>query len=139
MAEPKTKATGASVDAFIDAVEHAGRREDARAVSAMLSEVTGKPAEMWGPSIVGFGRYDAVDPKGKATPWPMIAFSPRKANLVLYFDGLKEKPELLGRLGKHKTSAACLYLNRLADVDQAVLRDLAVHAVAYMRERYNTY
>ena len=139
MSEPKTKPTGASVDAFIEAVEHQGRREDARVVLEMLRGVTGREPEMWGPSIVGFGRYRYTDAKGKPQEWPMVGFSPRKANLVLYvLQGAESRADLLQRLGKHKTGNACLYLNRLSDVDQDVLRELCVWSVERTREKYET-
>lgn len=130
--EPKTKPTDASVADFIAAVEHPVRRADAESVRAMLDEVTGEPAVMWGPSIIGYGSYRS--PTGD---WPIIGFSPRKAQLVLYFmGGYAEQAELLARLGKHSTSVACLYVKKLADIDMAVLREMAKRAVAEMRVRY---
>ncbi len=131
-AEPKTKKTTASVTAFIDAVENEVRRADAKAVLKMLKEVTGEKPAMWGPSIIGFGSWKT--PSGY---WPMIGFSPRKTNLVLYVlgDFPKEKA-LLAKLGKHKTGKSCLYINKLSDVDQSVLKDLAAHSLAEMRKRY---
>ena len=93
--EPKTKPTDASVADFLDAVEHPGRREDGKAVAALMSEITGEKAVMWGPSIVGYGSY-----KGPTGDWPRIGFSPRKANLVLYMmTGFKGYDALLARLG----------------------------------------
>jgi hypothetical protein len=130
--EPKTKPTDASVADFLDAVEHPGRREDGKVVAAMMAEISGEKAIMWGPSIVGYGSY-----KGPTGDWPRIGFSPRKANLVLYMmPGFEAQADLLGRLGKHKTGASCLYLNRLADVDMGVLRELASESVRMMREKY---
>ncbi|MDZ4775382.1 MAG: DUF1801 domain-containing protein [Alphaproteobacteria bacterium] len=131
-AEPKTKKTTASVSAFIDAVENEVRRADAKAVLKMLKEVTGEKPAMWGPSIIGFGSW-----KTPSGDWPIIGFSPRKANLVLYVlgDFPKEKA-LLAKLGKHKTGKSCLYINKLSDVDQSVLKDLATHSLAEMRKRY---
>jgi hypothetical protein len=130
--EPKTKPTDASVADFLDAVEHPGRREDGKVVAAMMAEISGEKAVMWGPSIVGYGSY-----KGPTGDWPRIGFSPRKANLVLYMmPGFEAQADLLGRLGKHKTGASCLYLNRLADVDMGVLRELASESVRMMREKY---
>ena len=82
MAEPKTKPPGASFEPFLYAVEAPGRREDGFAMLKLLGEITGKPAEMWGPTIVGFGRYGATDARGKVTDWPRIGFSPRKAELA---------------------------------------------------------
>lgn len=129
--EPKTRPTDASVDAFLDAVDDPKRRADAVAVAAMMREVTGAAPVMWGTSIVGFDSYLAG-----SGPWPVVGFSPRKANLVLYLmDGFAGRDELLARLGKHRTGTACLYLNRLADVDLAVLRELVTASVAAVRAR----
>ncbi len=137
MAEPKTRPTGASVDDFINSVDHAGRREDGFAVLSMLRDVTGQPAEMWGPSIVGFGRYPLSYADGSRAEWPRIGFSPRKANMVLYvLTGDEKEAELLSRLGKHKTGNSCLYLGRLKDVDQDVLRRLCEHTWSVMDRRY---
>ena len=136
MAEPKTKPTGAGVEDFLNAVEAPGRREDGFALLALLSEITGKPAEMWGPSIVGFDRYLMDYSNGKTQPWPMIAFSPRKAEMVLYFTGaVKERSDLLARLGKHRTGGGCIYVKRLADLDPDVLCELAAWSYAGMVER----
>lgn len=131
-AEPKTKPTDASVPDFIAAVEHPGRRADAEAVQALFADITGEPAVMWGPSIVGYGAY-----RSATGAWPIIAFSPRKPNLVLYVMGhLPERAELVARLGKVKTRGGCIYVTKLAAVDMDVLRDLATRSVAWMRERH---
>lgn len=131
--EPKTKPTDVPVADFIATVEHEGRREDARIVDAMLTGISGQPAVMWGPSIVGYGVY-----RGSTGDWPVLGFSPRKANMVMYlmpgFD--KDDADLLARLGKHKTSVACLYLNRLKDTDLGALRELAERSLARTRARY---
>ena len=135
--EPKTKPTGASVEAFIEAVEPTGRREDARVVCQMLGEVSGCEPEMWGPSIVGFGRYRYTGPNGKPAEWPRIGFSPRKANLVMYLaPGFEQQQALMSRLGKHKVGVSCLYLGRLKDIDMTALRELAERSLATTRERY---
>lgn len=130
-AEPKTKPTDAPVEDFLAAVENPKRRADAQVVNALLSEVSGERPVMWGPSIVGYGSY-----RGPTGDWPIIGFSPRKAQLVLYVLGFPGQDELLARLGKHKTGSACLYINRLDDVDMGVLRQMAERCVAWMRERY---
>jgi len=135
--EPKTRPTGASVEAFIEAVEPRGRREDARAICAMLAEISGEAPEMWGPGIVGFGRYRYTGSNGKPAEWPRIGFSPRKANMVLYLmPGFQEQEALLQRLGPHKTGVSCLYLGRLADVDGQALRQMAERSWAEMARRY---
>jgi hypothetical protein len=124
MAETKTKPTDASVDAFLDAVANPARRADGRAVRAMMERVTGERAVMWGPSIVGFGSYHYRYASGHEGDMCRVGFSPRSSNLVLYVGGFEAYDMLLARLGKHKRSKACLYLNKLADVDSAVLEQI---------------
>jgi hypothetical protein len=131
MAEPKTQKTKASVAQFIAAVEDDTRRADAKAVDKMMREITGEKPAMWGPSIIGYGEYDI--PTGK---WPRMGFSPRKANLVLYLlDGYDKEP-LMKQLGKHKTGRSCLYINKLSDVDEVVLRKIAVNGWNIMAKKY---
>ena len=125
-ADAKTLPTGADVEAFIAAIENPTRRADARTLCAMMAEVSGQPPVMWGPSIIGFGRYNYRYDSGHEGDAPLIGFSPRKANLVLYLmPGFEGRQDLLARLGKAKTSVSCLYINKLADVDMDVLRELA--------------
>ena len=124
MAEIKTKPTAVSVDAFLDGVGHPGRRADGQAVRAMMERVTGQPAVMWGPSIVGFGTYHYRYASGHEGDMCRVGFSPRSANLVLYTGGFPDYEALLAKLGKHKRSKACLYLTKLADVDMDVLEEI---------------
>jgi hypothetical protein len=132
VAELKTKKTTVSVTAFIDAVEHEGRRADAKAVLKLMKDVTGEKPALWGASIIGFGAY-----KSPSGDWPIVGFSPRKANLVLYImPGFAQYDALMKRLGKYKTGKSCLYLNKLADVDQGVLRELVERSVAHMRAKH---
>lgn len=128
MAENKTQPTQASVDDFLDGVADGTRRRDAMALVALMQRVSGVAPEMWGPSIVGFGRQHFRYESGREGDMPRIAFSPRKANLVLYLGSGPETAERLARLGKHRTGVSCLYVNRLADVDLAVLETLVVDA-----------
>ena len=135
--EAKTKPTETSVADFIAAVENPVRRADAETVLALLEEISGEPATMWGPSIIGFGKYHYRYDSGHEGDAPRIGFSPRKAQTVLYIlGGFEGQDELLARLGKAKTSVACLYVNKLADVDMAVLREIAVRSLAENRKRY---
>jgi hypothetical protein len=137
MAEIKTKPTEVTADAFIDAVENPVRREDAKTVRAMMERITGQPAQMWGPSIVGFGSYHYKYDSGHEGTMCRLGFSPRKAELVLYvLTGAESQEPLLARLGKHKTGKSCLYIKKLADVDMDVLDELTRDALAYMDERY---
>ena len=131
MVENKTKATDADVGEFINAVEHPMRKADGQTLRAMMTEVTGEKAVMWGENIVGFGQYQYQYANGDYGDWPRIGFSPRKAKLSLY--GLTNAitaPELLAQLGKHKLGKGCLYINKLEDIDLAVLRELMVAAWA---------
>ena len=113
---------------FIAAVDNPTRRADALVVRDMLAEVTGEQPVMWGPSIIGYGSY-----RGPTGDWPIVGFSPRKANLVLYVLGFEGQDELLSKLGKHKTGNSCLYINRLSDVDTGVLREIGERSVAATR------
>ena len=130
MAEIKTKPTEVSVDTFLESVSHPVRRADGKAVCAMMERVTGEPAVMWGPSIIGFGTYHYRYASGHEGDMCRIGFSPRSANLVLYLGGFPEYEALLSKLGKHKSSKCCLYLNKLADVDLAVLEELVQRTYA---------
>lgn len=125
MAENKTQATGASVEEFLAAVEHPVRHRDGLRLLELMRDITGEEPEMWGPTIVGFGQYHYKYGSGREGDAAAVGFSPRKASLSLY--GLTYGPEaadLLPRLGKHKTGAGCLYVNKLEDVDEAVLAEL---------------
>ncbi|ESQ75525.1 hypothetical protein ABAC402_08345 [Asticcacaulis sp. AC402] len=124
LAELKTKPTQVSVEAFLDSVEHPVRRADGKALREMMERVTGEPAAMWGPSIIGFGTYHYRYASGHEGDMCRIGFSPRAANLVLYVGGFPDYEALLAKLGKHKLSKACLYLNKLADVDLGVLEEI---------------
>ena len=125
MAENKTQPTSMSVDEFLSSVEHPGRRADGLELRRMMQEITGEEGVMWGPTIVGFGSYHYKYESGREGESAAVGFSPRKANLALY--GLTYGPDadrLLPELGKHKTGAACLYINRLEDVDREVLAEM---------------
>ena len=137
MAKMKTTPTRASVDAYIDAVEDAQKRANCRAVAAMMAEVTGAPARMWGPSIVGFGTYHYRYASGREGDFMETGFAARKRAITLYImAGFSEYGDLLAKLGKHDTGKSCLYVKRLADVDQAVLREMVERSVAWIRARH---
>ena len=137
MSDLKTRPTDASVEAFINAVDHTRRREDAQILLDLMRRVTGEKPVMWGPAIVGFGRYRYRYASGKEYDWPIVGFSPRKQNLSIYILlGFEECEDLLSRLGKHKTGKSCLYINKLADVDMDVLETLVRTTVSEMKRRY---
>lgn len=137
MAEIKTRPTGVAVDEFLDAVPDPQRRADGKMLREMFERITGEPATMWGPSIVGFGFYHYKYDSGHEGEMCRLGYSPRKAELVLYVLTQSEGQDaLLARLGKHRTGKSCLYIKRLGDVDQGVLEELTVHALDYMNEKY---
>jgi len=136
-AEQKTKPTSLSAAEFIASVDDPKRRADAEAACALLSEVTGEPPVMWGPSMVGFGAYHYRYDSGREGDWMLVGFSPRKANLVFYLFGCDEgREDLLARLGKHKAGKGCVYVKRLSDVDPDVLKEMAISSVEQLRARY---
>jgi hypothetical protein len=137
VAEIKTRPTGVVVDEFLDAVPDPQRRANGKELRAMFERITGEPATMWGPSIVGFGSYHYRYDSGHEGEMCRLGYSPRKAELVLYVLTQSEGQDaLLARLGKHRTGKSCLYIKRLGDVDQGVLEELTVHALHYMNEKY---
>ena len=132
MAENKTQATDASVEAFLAKVEPEQRRADGRAVTEMMARITGEPATMWGPSIIGFGTHHYRYESGREGDICRIGFSPRKAQLVFYIGaGSGRLDPLLAMLGKHSTGKGCLYIKSLTDVNQAVLEQLITESWAW--------
>ena len=136
MAELKTQRTEASVAEFLDNVADPKRRADAIAVAALIAEETGAEPAMWGSSIVGFGSYHYQYASGQRGDWPSVGLSPRKASLTVYLStGFDGAADLLGRLGPHSLGKSCLYLKRLSDVDQSVLRELVGNAYRNLNGR----
>jgi hypothetical protein len=136
MAEIKTKQTTVSPTTFIDKVENEQRRKDGHELVSLMKKVTGKPAKMWGPSIVGFDKYHYKYASGHEGDMPITGFSPRKQSLVLYLGPGLEDKKLMAKLGKHKTGKGCLYINKLDDVDRNVLLELVTKSVEKMRKLY---
>ena len=127
------------MDDFIESVPIPQRRDDAKKLREMFERLTGEPARMWGPTIIGFGRYHYKYASGHSGTMCRMGFSPRKAELVLYVltedDGAREQAQL-ARLGKHKVGKCCLYIKKLADVDEAVLEELTADSLAYMNRKF---
>ena len=131
----KTQPTDVSVEEFVAGVEHPVRRSDAETLLEMFTRVTGEEPVMWGPSIIGFGQYHYVYDSGREGDAPAVGFSPRTANLTLYvLSDHPDQADLLARLGKHRTSVACLYINKLSDVDLDVLEQLVQTAYRYTKD-----
>lgn len=135
--EPKTRPTDASVEAFIAAIPDEKKRLDAQKLIDIFREITNEKPVMWGPSIIGFGSQRLKYASGQELDWPIIGFSPRKANLVLYLslDGYAKYDDLLSKLGKHSTGKACLYIKRISDVDENVLRELITASVKHAKRQ----
>lgn len=138
MAELKTKKNKASVTAFLNSVENQQRRTDAFELLEIFKAVTKKPPAMWGDSIIGFGEYHYKSERSRQEgDWPLTGFSPRKRNMTVYImPGFANYQDLLASIGKHKTSASCLYFNKLADIDSKVLKQLIRRSVADMKKKY---
>jgi hypothetical protein len=129
MVELKTKANDGDVEAFLASITDAVRQADARAVCDRMSRATGQPPVMWGTSIVGFGTQHLVYDSGRELDWMVVGFSPRKAATTLYLSGsLDDYAEELARLGKHTTGKGCVYVKKLADVDETVLDELVARS-----------
>jgi hypothetical protein len=135
--ENKTRPTKVNPAAFLAAkVKDADQLADCRELIKLFRALTGKPAKMWGPSIVGFGSYHYVYPSGREGDAPLIGFSPRGRELSLYLCPYLEAKPLLRKLGKHKAAAGCLYIRKLDDVDRGVLKQLARSSIAELKRRY---
>jgi hypothetical protein len=135
VAELKTQKNDASVEDYLNAVEHPGKRADSFAILELMREVTGEESSMWGTSIVGFGSYSYKYASGRTGEWFLTGFAPRKRNLTLYImTGFDQYKALLEDLGKFKMGRSCLYINKLADVDLDTLRELVRQSVAHARE-----
>ncbi|WP_191559746.1 DUF1801 domain-containing protein [Metabacillus idriensis] len=135
--ELKTKQTDNSVIEFIEAVDHPKKREDAYQLLDILTETTGYEAKMWGPSIIGFGSYHYKYATGHEGDAPLVGFSPRKAKISLYFaPGETKREELLKEFGKHTNGKACVYINKVADIDVEVLKKLIRESVTFLQEMY---
>jgi len=133
MAELKTKQNVQSVTDFLQAVPDERKRDDSFAILELMKEVTGQEPKMWGDSIIGFGNYHYKYATGREGDWFLTGFSPRKQNLTLYImSGFDEYDELLKKLGKYKTGKACLYINKLADVEISVIKELIQKSVSHL-------
>lgn len=139
MAELKTQATSQDAKEFLNTIEPEEKKKEGFALLEMFKKVTGENPVMWGSSIVGFGKYHYKSKRStQEGDWPLVGFSPRKANLTLYvMAGNKDNPELK-KLGKYKASVGCLYIKKLSDVDQSSLEKLIKNCFEYMKKIHNS-
>jgi hypothetical protein len=132
MAGLKTKQTNANVEGFLNSVSDEQRSKDAKVVCAMMQEITGDPPKMWGTAIIGFGLYHYKYQSGRQGDWMVVGLSPRKIALTIYLmTGFEDEfyKQALAKLGKHTVSKGCLYIRKLSDVDQKVLRQIIEKSV----------
>lgn len=135
--ELKTKETDRSVIEFIEGVDHPKKREDAYKLLDIFTEASGYEAKMWGPSIIGFGSYHYKYPTGHEGDAPLVGFSPRKAKISLYFaTGDTEREQLLEKFGKHTSGKACVYINKLDDIDVDVMKELIYQSITFLQNMY---
>lgn len=136
MAELKTKPNKASIDKFLNSVKDEKKRNDSYKILELMKKITKEEPVMWGPSIVGFGKYHYKYESGREGDWFLTGFSPRKQNLALHImSGFKRYDELMKKLGKYKTGSSCLYINKLEDVDMKILKELITESVKYMKQK----
>ena len=135
MSEPKTRPTSETLASYLSRVADPERRKDCATLAALMQKVTGQPATIWGPEIVGFGKYRYKYANGKELDWPVTGFASRKNDLTLYVlpDASDAPPDLMARLGKYKRSKVCVYIKRLSDVDMPTLTQLIERGVEFMK------
>ncbi len=138
--ELKTKATTVTPKQFIASLEDGTRKRDAEQLLAWMTGVTGLKPKMWGPGIIGYGRYAYTYDSGHSGEMCITGFSPRKANMVLYIlPGYRDIGDKLARLGPHKIGKSCLYIGSLEKIDMNVLEEIVRDGVAHMRKHYQTW
>ena len=133
MADLKTKRNKGNVEAFLNRVENEKKRNDSFAILRLMKQVTGEEPEMWGDSIVGFGKYHYKYASGREGDWFLTGFSPRVQNLTLYImAGFDEYDQLLHKLGKHSTGKSCLYIKKIEDIDLPTLSELVKQSIDHL-------
>lgn len=138
-AELKTKPTQEVVETFLKKIPDEGKKADCFSMMKMMEQITKEKAKMWGPGIVGFGNYHYKYESGREGDFFITGFSPRAQNLTLYImAGFAKYDELMQKLGKYKTGKSCLYIKKLEDVDQKILKSLIAESVKYMKQKYPT-
>ena len=137
MADNQTIPTKVSVDRFLDKVDDESKRDSCYELAALMSQQTGFKPVMWGPAIVGFGSYHYKYDSGREGDAPFVAFSPRKAAIVLYFSMEPDKrTAFLKKFGKHKLSGGCIYVKKMEDIDEAILNKMIAESVKYLKKKY---
>jgi hypothetical protein len=137
MAENKTKATDASVDAYMAAIADPGRRSDCEALAKLMAKVAGQPPKLWGTSIVGFGSYHYKYASGREGDSSLLGFASPKGDISIYGLGtFMRRDELHSKLDKHKMGKDCFYINKMTDIDMKVLEQLLKKSVAESKKQH---
>ena len=135
-AENKTTENNNSVTTFIKKVKDLKKRSDCLAIIEILNKHSKLEPKMWGTAIVGFGSYHYKYESGREGDAPLFGLSPRVNAITLYFPYVKEKADLLKKLGKHKMGGGCIYIKQLEDIDTNVLTKMADHSVKQLKKKY---
>ncbi|MCB0803376.1 MAG: DUF1801 domain-containing protein [Flavobacteriales bacterium] len=139
MAANKTQATTASVTDFIETVEHEQKKKDAYVLLELMTSITNEKGVLWGTNLIGFGNYHYKYESGREGDFFKVGFSPRKTAISIYIiPGFERYDELMQQLGKFKTGASCLYVNKLADIDLTILKQLIEQSFAYMTAKHKS-
>ena len=136
MAQNKTVETNASVAAYFKKIKDSQRKADCESLARLMSEISGFESKLWGTAIVGFGSYHYKYESGHEGDAPLVGFSPRKSEFALYIANFEGKEELLKQFGKHKTAKACVYIKKMEDINESILKKLVTGAVKYMKAKY---
>ena len=138
MAKNKTQETEYAVIDFLNSIEGEQKRKDSLELIRIFKEVSGFEPKMWGPSIIGFGSYHFKYESGREDEAPLVGFSPRKAAISLYFssDIEGQQATLLSQLGKFKNGKSCIYIKRLADVKEDILKALTQESIEFIQKKY---
>lgn len=137
MYELKTKETDRDVIEFIENIENVKKKADAYRLLKIFSDTSGYEAKMWGPSIIGFGAYHYKYATGHEGDAPLVGFSPRKTKISLYFTvGESQRKNVLERFGKHTTGKSCVYINKVDDIDEEVLKEFITSSIDFLQKLY---
>lgn len=139
MPEIKTKRTDADVLEFINSFANTEqKKKDSLELIKIMQEFTGHEPKMWGPSIIGFGKYHYKSERStQQGDWPLVGFSPRKAAISLYiYTGMKKHEHLLKDLGKFKMGKACIYINKLSDINVDAMKKIMAASIEFLKEKY---
>lgn len=136
MAKNKTTETKASVAGFLATLKDEKKSKDCAVLIALIAKATAFEPKMWGASIVGFGSYHYKYESGREGDAPLVGLSPRANAITVYLSNVKEKEELLKKLGKHKTGGGCIYIQKLEDIDTTVLIKMVENSIKYLKHKY---